>query len=65
MAPIEEKAERVDSEHAKEFIENLIARGKAVGIKLSAIAERVEKDNGFSGIRAEIESREKRQHKSK
>ena len=64
MAPFEAKADRVANENANEFIKSLIARGKAVGISLSDIVERVEKDNGFAGIRSEISAREKRRQKS-
>ena len=61
MSPLEEKAERANREGAKQFVESLIARGRAVGLSFGQIAERFQADDSFDGILKEIESREDKQ----
>ena len=62
MRPLQSRADaeadRIASKKAERFVNDLIARGTAIGLKFGQIAQRVEDDNSFDGILAEISSRE-------
>ena len=61
MATAEAKADRIADASVEQFVDNLRVRARAVGIKLSELCDRVQSDDGFDGILAEIKSREARQ----
>ena len=61
MGPLEEKPERLEQEKARLLLNDLIQRGRVVGIRFGQIVRRIQADKGYHGVLKEICSREANQ----